>query len=113
VYIVTIAIFPALTVTIAPSGGSCASKQLFTPFGFVIFNLGDTIGRNLPCLLSRPSTILTAVVSRVVFAPLFMLCYTGSGDAAGPLQLPIFEGTDVMPFVIMSASMTSNGLLSS
>jgi hypothetical protein len=42
-----------------------------------------------------------------------MLCYTGSGDAAGPLQLPIFEGTDVMPFVIMSASMTSNGLLSS
>ena len=113
VYIVTIAIFPALTVTIAPSGGSCASKQLFVPLGFVIFNLGDTIGRNLPCLLSRPSTILTAVVSRVIFAPLFMLCYTGSGDAAGPLQLPIFEGMDVMPFVIMSVSLTSNGLITS
>jgi len=113
VYVVTIAIFPSLTVTIVAEGGSCAWQDLFGPLGFVLFNLGDTIGRNLPCLLSSTTTILTAVGSRLAFAPFFMLCYTGSGDAAGPLQLPTFAGTDALPLGLMLFFSMSNGWLTS
>ena len=115
VYTVTIAIFPSLTVTIVASSGSCAWKALFVPIGFAVFNLGDTIGRNLPCILTSQNTILGAVCARLLFAPLFMLCYTGSAadGEAGPLQLPVFGLTDALPWTFMLAFSVSNGWLTS
>jgi len=109
IYAVTIAIFPSLTVTIAPSGGGCVWKELFGPLNFVVFNLGDTIGRNMPYLLRRPSWILALCVARLIFAPLFMLCYTGSGDNAGPMQLPVFAGFDALPITLMLIFSVTNG----
>jgi hypothetical protein len=123
IYVVTISIFPSLTSTIiaAPAnwtgadggielGGGCQWERIFVPLGFVIFNLGDTIGRNMPCLMRSPNKILTAVLCRLVFAPLFMLCHTASG---GGIQLPLFWGSDAMPLIIMLFFSVSNGWLTS
>lgn len=121
VYIVTIAIFPALTSTImaVPSAngtgvhgqaGHCEWSHMFGPIGFVVFNLGDTIGRNLPCVLRGPRVILFIACARVAFAPLFMLCYTAAG---GALQLPLFAGDDALALVIMAVFSTTNGWLTS
>ena len=99
IFVVTIALFPSYTSTIvaAPatnhsggglssSGGGgggtyCEWQRLFVPLSFVIFNLCDTIGRNLPWLLEGPNTILGLVLARFAFVPLFMLCHTGSPPA--------------------------------
>ena len=120
-YVVTIAIFPSLTSTIiaessvngtgthqAPS--SCEWSHLFGPLGFVIFNLGDTVGRNLPCVLRNPTVILTVSCARVFFAPLFMLCHTAAG---GALQLPNFGGNDVLALLIIAIFSVTNGWLTS
>jgi len=108
IYVATIAIFPSLTITIVASSGGCQWKALFVPFSFVVFNLADTIGRNMSCVLTRPSTILGLVVARFIFAPLFMLCHT---KHAGPLQLPVFAATDAMPYTFMFVFALSNGWL--
>ena len=66
VYAVTIAIFPSLTSSISSVSPHCEWRQLFVPLGFVLFNLCDTVGRNLPCTVCRPRTLLALVLSRVV-----------------------------------------------
>jgi len=140
VYAVTIALFPSLTSTIiaAPYSNSssyymtgvsigarmdplrfhasqaaipgCEWAHLFVPLGFVLFNLGDMTGRGLPCLLRSPTAILVIVVCRIAFAPLFMLCHTAQG---GALQLPLFWGSDAMPFIFIALFSTSNGWMTS
>lgn len=136
VYSVTISIFPSLTSTIiaAPYTNSseahnemslavpardgrgafpaawCEWSHLFVPLGFVLFNLGDMIGRASPCILRSPTGILLVAVSRITFGPLFMLCHTAQG---GGLQLPLFWGTDVMPFVFIACFSVTNGWLTS
>ena len=118
---VTIAIFPSLTSTIIaepPANGTgthqahsdCEWSHLFGPLGFVIFNLGDTVGRNLPCVLRNPTAILTISCARLFFAPLFMLCHTAAG---GALQLPNFGGNDVLALLIIAVFSVSNGWLTS
>ena len=96
--------------TLGGGGGGCEWVHLFVPLGFVIFNLGDTIGRNLPCLPRRPRTLLALCAARIVFAPLFMLCYTTAG---GGLQLPLFWGSDALPLCIMLLFSLTNGWLTS
>ena len=129
VYAVTIAIFPSLTSTIiatdlppstnttSPSSytpselrAHCEWSHLFVPLGFVVFNAGDTIGRNLPCVLRNPTIILAVTCARIVFAPLFMLCHTAAG---GGMQLEPFGGNDALALVIMSIFSITNGWLTS
>ena len=126
IYVVTIAIFPSLTSTIvaaplnwtatnathtqAAATARCEWEHVFVPLGFVVFNLGDTLGRNCPWMLRSPNAILLLVLARVVFAPLFMLCHTAAG---GALELPLFSLTDALPFVLMGVFSFSNGWLTS
>ena len=128
VYAVTIAIFPSLTSTIiaapyqnqtsslahdantrTPSSW-CVWSHLFVPIGFVLFNLGDMIGRAAPCIMRSSRGIVCAALARIAFAPLFMMCYTAQGSA---MQLPVFWGTDTMPLCVMTIFAVSNGWLTS
>lgn len=122
IYVVTIAIFPALTSTIVavpPFGNSssaeavkahCEWSHLFVPLGFVLFNVGDTVGRNMPCIIRSPNAMLAAVFVRIIFAPLFMLCYT---EAGGGMQLPVFPGDDALALIFIGFFSVSNGWLTS
>ena len=93
----------------ASKSGWCEWAGVFVPLGFVIFNLGDTIGRNLPCIFRAPNVILACVVVRLLFAPLFMLCHTNSHAD----WLPIFWGTDALPFLLMFIFSVTNGMFTS
>ena len=124
IYIVTIAIFPSLTSTIVAypsanatagvyeSTGQCEWSHLFVPLGFVFFNVGDTIGRNMPSplIIHSPNVIFAMTVARVAFAPLFMLCHTEQG---GGLQLGYFGANDALALVIMSVFSVTNGWITS
>ena len=100
-FAITLSIFPGLSSTIgASSDESCLWKGLFVPLMFVLFNLGDLIGRNITCFMPRRAwTAVSLVLLRLLFAPLFAAC------AAMP-SLP-----DVLPMVAMLAFSISNGWL--
>ncbi|KAL1504091.1 hypothetical protein AB1Y20_010501 [Prymnesium parvum] len=120
IYTVTIALFPSLTANIESTGSGIAGQSdclwsnpksgLFGPFLFVMFNLGDTIGRNLPPSLSRVNVILALVACRVVFVPLFILCKSNSDD---PLLPSLLNSSDAFPILVMLVFAVSNGWLTS
>jgi len=109
IYTVTIALFPSLTSDIQSAGGPCVwshgGSGLFGPFLFVMFNLGDLIGRLLRCTISNPNLILALVALRVVFVPLFVLCKSGSSPDA------LLSASDAFPTMIMLVFAISNGWL--
>ena len=102
-YSVTIALFPALTSIIRPSPhGACEWRHLFTPLMFVVFNAGDTIGRNLTFQLHSARSVLLVVSLRVLFAPLFILCYVRAESTAS-------ADADAIPLLLMLAFSITNG----
>eukprot|EP01031_Cornospumella_fuschlensis_P040143 gene40143-48918_t len=115
-FTVTISVFPSLTVLLE-STDRCAngnstgfSTALFTPFLFVLYNLGDFIGRILaghfPLLLSTPSLPWAALV-RAVMVPLLLLSNIGGS------QLPAVFKNDVCACFFMLLLSTSNGYVAS
>ncbi len=64
IYAVTIALFPSLTSTIVSVSPSCGWKHAFGPVLFVVFNLFDTIGRNLPWYVRGGNSTLTISAMR-------------------------------------------------
>ena len=110
VYIVTIAIFPALTVTITSVGGVCGGNcqwgHLLGASLFILFNFGDTVGRNFPFTLKNPNSLIGWSVARVLFALLFMACHTG-----GHPRFSFLAFSDVTAIVVMFLFAFSNGWL--
>jgi hypothetical protein len=109
IYVVTIAIFPSLTAALtATPGASCEWSRLFGPLLFVVYNLGDTIGRNLPCPVSGGRRVLLLTASRVLFAPAFMMCHSQTATAVLP---GVFDGSDAAPLALMLVFAITNGWL--
>lgn len=75
-------VFPVFTQEISstdPSASPLLHKAAFIPFAFLVWNLGDLIGRLIPLaphcsLASRPKILLALAILRVVFIPLYLLC---------------------------------------
>lgn len=105
IYSVTIAVFPALSVGIISSSPSAPWCNVLGPLLFVLFNVGDLIGRAFPFTLSDPNVVLGLCALRVLFVPLFILCRTKS-DLDAPLS-----GSDAWPILIMLVFALSNGWL--
>ncbi|EDK46101.1 conserved hypothetical protein [Lodderomyces elongisporus NRRL YB-4239] len=63
-------------------------KQIYVPFIFLVWNLGDLLGRiacgypKLRMVVSEPRTLITYSIARVVFIPLFMTCNIHPGKAS-------------------------------
>ena len=64
---------------------------LFVPLGFVVFNLGDTIGRNLPWLPRRQPTILLCVLARLAMAAAFLKMRATAPASNGKLVRPLTQ----------------------
>ncbi|XP_062271006.1 equilibrative nucleoside transporter 1-like isoform X2 [Scomber scombrus] len=113
-FTVTIGTFPAITAdtksTVA-AGGSW--DRYFVPVScFLLFNLCDWGGRSLTAVCMWPgkdSRLLPlAIVARLVFPPLFMLC-----NVQPRLNLPVFFHHDAVFIVLMVLFAFSNGYLAS
>ncbi|KAI5959426.1 uncharacterized protein KGF55_005404 [Candida pseudojiufengensis] len=61
------------------------NKQIFIPFIYLIWNLGDLLGRilcgypKLKMLITNPKVLIIYSVSRIVFIPLFFTCNVKPG----------------------------------
>ncbi|TRY69151.1 hypothetical protein TCAL_02182 [Tigriopus californicus] len=117
----TLAVFPAITVLIQsrfndhdPTSKSWADLY-FTPVTcFLLFNVGDYLGRILSSRLKWPGPnrrgklfLLMASILRIGFIPLFMFCNV----APDRRSLPVVFHSDMVYVLFMATFAVSNGYL--
>ena len=85
-FLVCLAVFPSITVQVVSMGagdkGTEWNNKYFIPVGcFLLFNIGDFVGRMLASVIQWPKAnhmgsiiILGLAVARVAFIPLFLFC---------------------------------------
>ena len=112
-FVVTLSVFPALTVFLR-SEHRCDNdvrlyNDLYVPFFFLLFNTGDFLGRVAAGWVQvfRGGNVWIPAVLRAGFIPLFLLCNnTGS-------QLPVVFRGDVYPILFMVLFAISSGYVAS
>jgi equilibrative nucleoside transporter 1/2/3 len=77
-------IFPVFTTQILSVRDPATAPRLFQPSSFIplaflVWNIGDLIGRVIPAvpslsLTSHPRTLFLLSISRILFIPLYLLC---------------------------------------
>ncbi|KAG8952609.1 hypothetical protein FRC04_003970 [Tulasnella sp. 424] len=124
VFIVTLAIFPPITASIRstnpipPSNNgrfSIFSPILFTSLHFLVFNIGDYIGRascsNPRLLISSGRRLLTLSLLRTIFIPLFLACNVQRPSATPSAASPPLINSDLLFFLILLVFGMSNGFV--
>ncbi|KAF9247133.1 nucleoside transporter-domain-containing protein [Melanogaster broomeanus] len=114
VFVVTLAVFPAITVTVRPTNSN-VHPMLFTAVHFLTFNVGDLVGR-YSCSFSRlivwsANKILAMSLLRTLFIPLLLLCNVQR--PAGTLPAPPIISSDILFMLILLAMGYTNGYVSS
>ncbi|XP_028459666.1 equilibrative nucleoside transporter 2-like [Perca flavescens] len=113
VFAVTLSVFPVITVRVRTVYmDSAAWDNVFTCVCcFIVFNAMDLVGRSAPSLVQWPSkesrVFPVAVLSRVVFIPLLMMCNVQDS------RLSVFFSHDAAFVIIMALFSFSNGYLAS
>ncbi|EMD40447.1 hypothetical protein CERSUDRAFT_148466 [Gelatoporia subvermispora B] len=114
VFAITLSVFPPLTVSVRPTNPA-THPLLFSVVHFLIFNVGDFLGRYLcsfPRLLVWSARrLLTLSLARTLFVPLFLMCNIQWGASSLPTN-PIIS-SDVLFMTILLAFGLSNGYVSS
>eukprot|EP00096_Caligus_rogercresseyi_P013838 TRINITY_DN6432_c0_g1_i1.p1 TRINITY_DN6432_c0_g1~~TRINITY_DN6432_c0_g1_i1.p1 ORF type:complete len:260 (+),score=74.63 TRINITY_DN6432_c0_g1_i1:741-1520(+) len=119
VFAVTLGCFPGITAAIRSTGTGTWSTKFFVPVTcFLLFNIGDYIGRSLAEFLQFPKAsmkgaplyVLLASLSRIVFIPLFIMCNVSPTDRH--LTSVVFE-SDGVYIALMILFSLSNGYISS
>lgn len=89
IYIVTLALFPSKTVQIKSVSG--IDSAVFTSLHFLLFNVGDWIGRTLPLYYQVVSSrlLLLFAIARTCFIPLFV--YNFDSDLVFVVLLLLFS----------------------
>ena len=89
-FFVTLSLFPGWTSALN-SAHQCQShirlsNDLYTPFGFLLFNVGDLLGRLLSARITQKpirhlsTKLVTASILRFLFFPLLFLCVGGARE---------------------------------
>ncbi|CAG8468358.1 9911_t:CDS:2 [Paraglomus brasilianum] len=121
VFLVTLALFPSITASIRSVSQRAESKEssqndLFIPFHFLIFNVGDWLGRVLiradQVTSITPNSLLKFSLLRFIFFPLFLMCNVVVGSTDTRL-FPLLIYSDFLYFCILFAFALSNGYLGS
>jgi equilibrative nucleoside transporter 1/2/3 len=111
VFVITLAIFPVITVTIQSTNPN-THPLLFTAIHFLMFNLGDFFGRyicSFPRLITWSATrILAFSIVRTLFIPIFLLCNTEQGTSRA---LPVIS-SDFVYMLLVGALGLSSGYVS-
>ena len=119
VFAVTLCIFPAITsdvrsmVNVDPAD-PCPQEgrfygDLWVPFSFLMFNVGDTTGRFLAVFKFIPaSKIYLLSIFRIIFIPLFIMCNVVPSTFSPPVL-----AHDFWPIILMLLLALSNGYAAS
>ncbi|KAF9468919.1 nucleoside transporter-domain-containing protein [Collybia nuda] len=114
VFVVTLAVFPPITVSVQPTNPN-THPLLFSAAHFLVFNLGDFLGRyicSFPSLLIwSAKRLLTLSLARTLFVPLFLMCNVQRPLSSIPSS-PIIN-SDLLFMLILFAFGLSNGYVSS
>ncbi|XP_020850281.1 equilibrative nucleoside transporter 3 isoform X2 [Phascolarctos cinereus] len=116
VFFISIIIFPALSSNIESvnkSSGSLWTNKFFVPLtSFLLYNVADLCGRQIPAWIQVPrpkSKLLPALVLlRTFFIPLFIFC---NYQPRHHLE-KVFFNSDIYPSIFISLLGFSNGYLS-
>ncbi|KAG8988046.1 hypothetical protein FRB90_002997, partial [Tulasnella sp. 427] len=124
VFIVTLAIFPPITASVrsthpVPPANhgrfSIYSPILFTSLHFLVFNIGDYIGRalcsNPRFVVSSGRRLLSMSLLRTIFIPLFLACNVQRPSATPSSTSPPLINSDFLFFFILLAFGITNGLV--
>ena len=131
IFVITLIVFPSITALIKsvsrhiPATTSTAATPIhisnnrffdddvFVAFHFVLFNVGDWVGRLLPIVKSmrtfKPKLLVWFSLLRTIFVPAFMFCNIVVSDR----KLPVIIDNDVVYFLIVWIFAVSNGWLGS
>ncbi|KAH0840096.1 nucleoside transporter-domain-containing protein [Lanmaoa asiatica] len=113
VFIVTLSVYPATTVRVQ-SVNPGTHPLLFTAVHFLVFNIGDLVGR-YSCSFPRlvvwsAKKILAMSLLRTVFIPLILLCNVRRPATTPPVS-PIIS-SDILFMVILLTMGYTNGFVS-
>jgi equilibrative nucleoside transporter 1/2/3 len=114
---VTLTVFPSVAVLIksetSNSGSDWATKYFTAVSVFLLFNVGDLVGRGLASWIKMPrrstlgkATVLIASLSRILFIPLFLYCNI---DSDKPRTVIFKSDADFITFMALFA--VSNGYI--
>ncbi|PKY37388.1 hypothetical protein RhiirA4_390344 [Rhizophagus irregularis] len=121
VFTVTLSVYPSITEYIKSTvkdenKNKFRQDYLFIPLHFLIFNLGDLLGRSLPSLqffIITDSVKLARMSSaRIIFLPLFLMCNVDIGSI-GMRTFPLFINSDLIYFLILLLFAITNGYMGS
>jgi hypothetical protein len=113
-FVVTLSLFPGW-VSELRSSHQCESRwrlsnDLYVPFSFLAFNIGDLAGRllagRIPVSQISSMKLVLAASSRVLFYPLFLLCVAGEGER-GMMQIH----SDFYSLAVQFLFASTNGML--
>lgn len=116
IFCITLSVFPAITVLVQSQySGTTWGQVYFTPVTcFLLFNVGDFVGRWLANYFQTPSKstrgqriVLILSIVRTVFIPLFLFCNASPTKR----ELPVLFHSDMVYILLMSALALSNGYL--
>ncbi|KAI8874846.1 hypothetical protein K501DRAFT_193331 [Backusella circina FSU 941] len=75
IYIITLSLFPSVTSQVKPTTNSAMDGDVFTSLHFLLFNMGDWIGRTLPIYplfqIFKVNILVSLTLARVVFVLIF------------------------------------------
>jgi len=115
VFAVNLSVFPSITASIKSTvkdenKSKFHQDYLFIPLHFLIFNLGDWLGRYLPLLqffnITDPVTLARMSISRIIFLPIFLMC-----NVDGRRIFPLIINSDLIYFLILLLFAISNGYI--
>jgi equilibrative nucleoside transporter 1/2/3 len=118
-FLVTLGCFPAITVRVqsTQTEGLWPTKFFIPVSCFLLFNVGDYLGRFLAGLIQwpRPGRVgailtLTFSILRICFIPLFVICNAMPGNRS---LTPVLLESDTAYIIIMLLFSTTNGYLGS
>ncbi|KAF1806901.1 nucleoside transporter-domain-containing protein [Mucor lusitanicus] len=110
IYIITLALFPSITVLVRSVNNMDAAT--FISLHFLLFNVGDWVGRTLPiftcCQVYSSKALICVSLTRTMFIPLFLSCNLQDSSSSTPLL-----NSDMVYFGLILLFAISNGWLTS
>lgn len=120
IFIITLMLFPSITALIKsihrPSGGIKVTNNrffdddIFVAFHFLLFNVGDWVGRIMPLSsyfqIFQVNYLVLLSALRTVFIPLFLVCNVIVSEQR---RLPLLIDNDFVYFVLIWIFAVTNG----
>ncbi|GAN00695.1 equilibrative nucleoside transporter 1 isoform X1 [Mucor ambiguus] len=124
IFIITLMLFPSVTALIksvrrpesnvSKKGGRFFDDDIFVAFHFLLFNVGDWVGRMMPVSsmfqIFQVKYLVLLSTLRSVFIPLFLVCNIIVSEQR---RLPVLINSDFVYFILIWIFAVSNGWICS